>query len=699
MGYRIGIDVGGTFTDFTLVRSDGQLLLWKEDTTPDDPARAVGAGIEALASQLGLSGSELLAACDLFVHGTTTATNLLIERSGPVVGLLCSEGFRDVLYFRNGHKPDRFNLHVSPPVPLIDRWLRIGVRGRFDARGNELQPLHEDQVRAAAQQFRAANVEAVAVAFLWAMLFPAHELQAAEILREELPQVEVLCSHNVLPEIGEWERTSAVSVSTYILPRIRSYLTNLEEFLAQKSLEQPPLIMQSNGGCARIPEILKSPVTIVASGPAAAPAAAAHLAEILGRDLISVDMGGTSFDVCLIDGGRAAMTREMQVAGQPVGVMAVDVQSIGAGGGSIAWVDEGGALRVGPQSARSDPGPACYGKGGTEATVTDANLVLGYLDPGRFLGGRRRLRDDLSRDALATHIGTPLGLSPEEAAAGVVRVVNANMVGAIRTVSVGQGIDPRRFTLVCGGGAGGLHAAELARDLGIPRVFIPLEAGVFCSFGMTVTDVRHDYSATLHGNSTALDLTAINDVLSVLEEQAREDLREEGFADTEIRFERSVDARYAGQIHQMTVTVPYRTELTDDDVATLEDTFHRQHQARYNHDRRGLPLETLHWRLTAIGRVQHGRAPRAACRATADGSAVATGRRAAYASARTRMEPVPTYVPDTIRIGASIEGPALVDLETTTILVPVGDTLVRDVPEGFTILTAPTHAKAASDRF
>lgn len=684
MAYRIGIDVGGTFTDFTLVQGDGRLLLWKEDTTPNDPSRAVERGLDALAAQLDLSSRELLEEVELFVHGTTTATNLLIERNGPVIGLLSNEGFRDVLYFRNGHKPERFNLHLAPPEPLIDRWLRIGVPGRFDSNGNELQLLDEASVRAAAHQFRAASVEAVAIAFLWAMLFPAHEIRAAEILMEELPDAEVLCSHAVLPEIGEWERTSAVSISTYILPRIREYLTNLQTGLDSKGLRQPPLIMQINGGCARIPEILDVPVTIVASGPAAAPAAALHFADTVGSDLISVDMGGTSFDVCLIEAGRVAMTREMQVAGQPVGVLAVDVHSVGAGGGSIAWVDEGGALQVGPRSAGSRPGPACYDKGGNNATVTDANVVLGYLDPASFLGGRRRLRDDLANVALHEHVAKPLGLSPLAAAAGVIRVVNANMVGAIRTVSIGRGIDPRRFTLVCGGGAGGLHVAEIARDLGITKVFIPLEAGVFCSFGMTVTDVRHDYSATLRGVSTALDLDAINNTLAVLELRAHQDLREEGFKDIDMRFERSVDARYLGQIHQMTVDVPDTPRLTADDFAAFQETFHHQHQTRYSHNRVKVAIETLHWRLAAIGRVQPPVRSAPARRVTNSHLAVKRSR-VAYVPALAAMQALSTYTLESIDIGASVDGPALIDLPTTTVVVPAGDTLSRDVAGGFTL--------------
>ncbi|MGE0067952.1 MAG: hydantoinase/oxoprolinase N-terminal domain-containing protein, partial [Solirubrobacterales bacterium] len=315
MSYRIGVDIGGTFTDFTVARESGELLLWKEDSTPADPGQAVLTGLAAVAEQLDTDTAGLLGETELFVHGTTVATNMLIQRNGPTIGLLCSEGFRDVLYFRDGYKPERFNIHLPHPQELVDRWLRIGVPGRFDPDGVEVVALDEEAVRAAAAQFREAGASAVAVAFLWSMLYPQHELRAAEILAEELPGVDVICSHVVLPEIREWERTSATAMSAYVMPKIREYLTALASELESGGLGLPPLIMQINGGCARVPQILAAPVNILASGPAAAPAAAQHFAGAIGADLISVDMGGTSLDVCLIEGGRAAMSREIQVEG------------------------------------------------------------------------------------------------------------------------------------------------------------------------------------------------------------------------------------------------------------------------------------------------------------------------------------------------------------------------------------------------
>jgi len=687
--YRIGVDVGGTFTDFTVARPGHELLLWKEDTTPDDPARAVMSGLRAVAEQVGTGLDDLLAHTELLVHGTTVATNMLIQRNGPTIGLLCTKGFRDVLFFRDGYKPQRFNMKLPHPPELVERWLRVGVTERFGPDGTEVAQLDEQEVRDAAAHFKEAGVQAVAVAFLWSMLHPSHELRAGEILEEELPGVHVVCSHAVLPEIREWERTSATTMSAYIVPRISEYLSNLERELAANGLERPPLIMQINGGCARIPDILRVPVNILASGPAAAPAAAVHFAGNIGEDLITVDMGGTSLDVCMIQGGRAAMSRDIQVEDQPIGVSAVDVHSIGAGGGSIAWIDAGSALRVGPRSAGSRPGPACYDFGGTEPTVTDANVVLGYLDPDAFLGGRRRLRDDLSREAVERHVGDPLGLDVVEAAAGIVRVVNANMVGAIRAVTIERGIDPRGFTLVCGGGAGGLHATELARALGMRHVFVPLEAGVFCAFGMTVTDVRHDHLAALHAVSDSIDLDAVNEMLGALEEKAAGELAEEGFDPSQVRLERSVDARYPGQVHEITVPVPSGAKLGQEELATLVGAFHDQHKAQFAYSRENMPIECLHWRVAAVGTSPSW--PRAGAEQNGhhgDPTPAGRTREAHFAASGGLVETTVHDVAD-LSVGVAVEGPALVTAPTTTIVLHPGDRLTRPTADGFLIEVTP----------
>ncbi len=678
---RIGIDIGGTFTDFTVVDEVDGVTTWKEDSTPSDPLEAIVTGLNAMAEAESLTLRDFLGRASLLVHGTTAATNLLIQRKGPRVGLVCTQGFRDIVYFRDGYKPQRFDLHLPHPGSIVDRWLRLGVQERVDSTGTVIVPLDEESVREVARNMREAEVDAVAVALLWSIVNPVHERRVAEILREEMPDAYVICSNDVLPEMREWERTSATVLSAYILPRIGGYLDDFQEFLRNEGLKHPPLIMQINGGCSSVHEIMSRPINILASGPAAAPAAARRFREVTGEDVIIVDMGGTSFDVCLINDGEATMSRFVQVEDQPIGVPAVHIHSVGAGGGSIAHVDSGGALCVGPQSAGASPGPACYNLGGSYPTVTDANVVLGYLNPEGFLSGRRILRRDLSEDALVRHVGTPLGIDLLAAAAGVIAVVNSHMSSAIRAVSVEQGIDPRRFTLLSGGGAGGLHAAVLARHLGIRECFIPHVAGVLCSFGMTETDVRHDFTRAMRQRSYALDLPAIDEMYSAMESEARRRLLGEGFDDDSIDTERWVDARYPGQHHELTV------QIAPDLVAKVglrvaaESAFHGAHTRSFGWANEDSPVEFLHWRTVGFGKQQSD--AKAATVAGSSEPAVA-GMREIYVESVLAMQSVPFYRADDLFTGNVIAGPAIIESPTTTILIPDADQL-RVLEQGYLI--------------
>ena len=686
MPFRVGVDIGGTFTDFTVVDEHGQVTLWKEDSTPASPVSAIETGLAAISSNLGLDQKSFLEQTSLFVHGSTIATNTLIQRNGPTIGLLCTKGFRDVVYFRDGFKPERFNIHLPHPVDFVDRYLRLGVPERLDRNGDVVTPLDEGAVREAAARFRKAGVAAVGVAFLWSIVNPEHERRASEILEEELPGVEVIRSSDVLPEIREWERTSATVLSSYILPGISAYLRELESVLSTAGFARSPLIMQINGGCASVDEILRRPVFALASGPAAAPAAASFHAEAIGAsDLITVDMGGTSFDVCLIKDGRPSMSRTIQVESQPIGVSGVEVHSIGAGGGSIAWIDAGQALRVGPRSAGARPGPACYGFGGTEPTVTDANVVLGYLQPEAFLGGRRTLRADLSEQAVDECVAKPLGLDTLRAAAGIIEVVNANMVDAIRAVSIERGIDPRGFVLVAGGGAGGLHAARLARRLGMRNVLIPQEAGTFCAFGMTVTDVRHDHSRAFHALTSTVDLGALNAVFDELEAAGRARLEADGFRADQIVLERSVDARYPNQVHELTIPIPSGVRYAEGELRTLESTFHAEHEQRFTYALPDLPVECLHWRVSAVGRmpVEHVEGAPGSGDARELATSAKVGVRDAYFDGAMRQTEV--YSAEALPIAAVVEGPAIIQAPTTTILLDAGDVLTVRPDLGYSI--------------
>lgn len=671
--FRVGVDIGGTFTDFTVVDPAGRITLWKEPTTPDEPTRAIELGLTAVSEVLGCTVREFLEQTRLLVHGTTIATNQVVQRNGPEIGLLCTSGFRDVLYLRDGFKPERFNIRLDHPREFVERSLRLGIRERIEADGTASTDLVEEDVRQAAAILRDAEVGAVAIAFLWSIVNPVHEDRAAEILAEELPGVKILRSSRVLPEIREWERTSATTLSAYIAPGIDDYLTRLKAILSEAGLQRRPLIMQINGGCASVEEILERPVNALGSGPAAAPAAALHHALPLDiRNLITIDLGGTSFDVALIRDGQPTMSRSIQVDMQPIGVPAVDVNSVAAGGGSMAHVDSGGVLHVGPQSAGAVPGPACYGAGGTRPTVTDATVVLGYLEPATFLGGRRTIETDLASEAIRKDVGEPLGIDVTEAAAGIIRVVRENMVSAIRAVSVERGIDPRNYTIVSGGGGGGLHAAWLARELGMKQVIVPPAAGTLSSFGMTVTDVRADHVSPYFSVSDDVDCSRLDQLYRELEHEAIESLARDGFESDQIVLERQVDARYQGQVYELTVPVPTKESYNQQDIVEIADGFHREHQSQFTYARPEMPLEFLHWRIVAVGKIP---ADQESHEVTSVPSTDELPTRSAYSEVDGEFVDIAVISEERIVPGAEFHGPAVVDLGTTTVLLPSDDSL------------------------
>ncbi len=684
MGHRIGIDIGGTFTDLVLLREDGRFHVYKEDSTPDEPLLAITRGLAGLADEAGTSGAKLLRETEFCVHGQTMATNALIERSGPVIGLLATKGHRDVMYLGRGGKPERFNIHLRKPRDLVPRYLRLGIPERVGVDGSEVLSLDEDAVREAAVKLGTFGVKAVAIAYLWSILDASHEQRSAEIVREELPGVDVICSSDVLPEIREWERTSSTVLSAYIAPIIGDYLRAFEQEMRAGGLPHPPQIMQVNGGCASVPDLLARPVNAVASGPAAGPAAGAFYASNTKAPdrLIIVDMGGTSFDVCLLRDGEPVMSTEIQVADQPIGVNGVEVLSVGAGGGSIAWIDSGNSLRVGPRSAGSQPGPACYGRGGREPAVTDANLVVGRMAAGAFLGGRRSLDVGLAERAIEENIAAPLGLSVREAAAGIITLVNSNMASAIRAVSIERGIDPRDYVMVAGGGAGGLHAAELARMLSISEVLIPRSAGGLCAFGMAVTPVRHDYVRLHHCNSNEERAVAeIAKVFEALIAEGQAHLEADGFNSDEISFTRYVEGRYPGQVHNLTVPLP-AGPINQDLISKLELVFHDEHERRFTYCMRDQPIQCIHWRVAATGARP---APQGRLGSGATG-AKAFGQRMAYMASINEEVQTQIFRGDDLAEGDRITGPAIVEFPTTTVVVNPGDVLTVQA-DGSSLLT------------
>lgn len=675
MNYVLGVDIGGTFTDFSLLDRNGRITLWKETTTPRDRTEAIRRGLRTLAEQSGQSLDQFLGRLDLFVHGSTIATNTVIERNGPKTALICTEGFRDVLTFRDGFKPDRYNIQMQPPEDFIPRYLRVPVAERINYAGEVVKPLDEDSVRAAAVRLKADGVGSVAVALLWSIMNNDHEQRVKAVLAEELPGVPVVLSSDVLPMIREWERTTCTVLSAYVLPRMADYMVTLEKFLHDNGFPHPLLIMQLNGGTSTVKKILQRPIYTLASGPAASPVAGLHCSERLGiKDVITIDMGGTSFDVSMVTDGTPSLTRELRVHGMPVGVAAVDVHSVGAGGGSIAWIDKGGALQVGPASAGAEPGPVCYDQGGVEPTCTDANVVLGYINPDYFLGGRREIKPDLSHRVIEEKIAAPLALGVPEAAHGIFRIINNNMVDAIRVVSIERGIDPRDYALVVGGGAGAIHAGMLGRTLGMKKAIIPRYSGVFCSFGMIVSDVRHDYMQAFAANTDRFDLEAANKVIAVLERKALDDMIEEGFPEGTVTLTRFADAKYPAQIHELTIPVRAGAPLIEADVKDMAEAFHGLHERMFTYSVRKSPVDLFHWRVVAHRQVQSPVTPERP-RSGEPASVASKGTRSVYFGDINAYRETKLYDGDRLDHGMTVTGPAVVEQENTTVVVFPGQKL------------------------
>jgi N-methylhydantoinase A len=667
MGIRVGVDTGGTFTDFIIIGESGRPRVFKTPSIPRAPEQAIINGVEALATEHRVSVPEFVSNIDLFIHGTTIATNTVIQRGGPKIGIIHTEGFRDILFLRDGFKRNRYNLHEPPPDPFIPRHLRLGVKERVVYSGEVLTPLDEESVRQAVRKLKGEGVQSIAVCLLWSMMNPLHERRIGEIINEEIPDAHVALSSEILPAIREWPRTCATTLSAYVGPVLGRYLTKVEHFLRENGYRYKLLIMQLTGGSATVPEIEKRPVLTIGSGPAAGPAGGLFYGAANGeRDLMVIDMGGTSFEVSLITDGTVSMSRETEIEQMPIGVAAVDVHSVGAGGGSIAWIDSGGMLRVGPQSAGADPGPACYGLGGENPTVTDANVILGYLNPDFFLGGRVKLNRTLSEKAMET-IAKPLALDIVEAASAVYRVVNANMVGAMRAVSVTRGIDPRGYTVVSGGAAGGTHAAKIAEELSISKVICPIAAGGLCAFGMLVADVKHSYLTTYPANTENMELSKVNEIFSEMESRAIEELEAEGFQREDITLERFVDAKYPYQLHEIMIPVP-GGKLRADQIPSMVNTFHEHHERLYTYCVRNMQVDMNGWRVMATGRIPKV-VPMEQPSTNAMAGSAEKARRPVFFPEYGEYVDTPIYDAEKLQHGIKIDGPAIVELPTTTVVV------------------------------
>ncbi len=673
LNYQLGIDVGGTFTDFFLWSSDGTVSTHKTLSTPQDPSVAVLTGLAEIAEQQDLGISEFAARISTIVHGTTVTTNATLTRSGARTGLLTTEGVRDALEMRRGIREKQYDNRFTNVPPLVPRYLRIPVRGRLDYRGAEIEPLDVEGVREAARVFADEGVEAVAVCFMNSFADPTHEKAAAEILAAELPDVFLSTSTEVLPTIRFYNRVSTTVLNSYVGPILRDYLESLTTKLSEAGFTGILLIMQSNGGVARPNVAVGRPAATLLSGPAGGPRAAVGYTGSGGNegdgDCIVVDMGGTSFDASLVRNGEAAMYQESDIERLRIALPMLAIITIGAGGGSIGWIDEGGLLRMGPQSAGADPGPACYGRGGERPTCTDANVVLGYLDPDFFAGGAMSLDADAARKAVAREVGDPLGLSPQEAAAGMFRVINTNMAHGVREITVERGLDPRDFPIVVAGGAGALHACMIAEELEIPRLVIPPTASVLCAVGMLQSDLQHDFVRSYVTGFDDLDPERLRSLVKAMAAEGDAQLALEGVAPDRIEHRVDLDLRYVKQYHEVTVPIGLDS-VENGDVATIAASFHREHNRLYGYDlaREGTEVELINVRVRAIGRTAKPELPRLP-RGEPDPSGALKGVRSAHVPGTGGFADLNVYDGHRLRAGNRVEGPALIERTDTTILV------------------------------
>ena len=665
--YRLGIDVGGTFTDLCLFdERSGEVAVYKTPSTPADQSEGIASGVEGLLRQSGVAAEQL----GYLGHGSTVATNAMLEGRLARTGLIATEGFRDLLEIRRQKRPALYDLFFDKPEPLAPRHLRLEVAERIGADGAVVRPLDEAATRQAVRQLVAAGVEAIAICFLYSFVNPAHERRAAEIARQEAPGLAVWVSHEVLPEFREFERLSTTVANAVLGPVVDRYLSNFAERVGRLGVPVRPYIVQSNGGIMSVATARQRPASMLLSGPSGGGMGAVYVAGLAGlENVITLDMGGTSTDVSLVEGGAPKVSTDKEIAGYPVRVPMIDVNSIGAGGGSIGWIDPGGALKVGPRSAGAVPGPACYGRGGTLPTVSDANVLTRRLNPERILGGRMAIDAEAARRAIEEQVARPLGLETLDAALGLLTIVDANMVLATRMVSVERGYDPRDFTLVAFGGAGPLHAISIAAELGLKRVLVPEAPGILCALGLLVTDMRADYVRTALGLTAQTRPEELAAIWAELETRAGEWLEEEGIGPDKRLLQRTVEMRYLGQNYELAVGAPG----SGWDAAAQEELarrFHAEHERAYGYSAPEEPTQIVNLRVTAYGLTPHIR-----LRAhDADGrslDAAAIGERRVHWLRGRPAEPTPIYDRARLQPGHRLSGPAIVEqLDSTTLIAP-----------------------------
>jgi N-methylhydantoinase A len=672
---QIGVDIGGTFTDIVALDAAGRLTLTKVPSTPKDLLEGIGSAVRRV---LALAGSRP-EAVERFIHGTTVATNAILEQKGATTAILATDGFEDVLELGRQKRARMYDLDmdVETPTFLAPRRRRVGIRERLDARGRVLLPLDEAQVRAEVARLRGQGVQALAVCYLFSFVNPAHERRTREICREVAPDMSVSLSSEVDPTFREYERTCVTAFDAYLGPVVKRYLAGLAERLRALGVGVVPLIMRSRGGIVSAALAAEQPVTLFLSGPAGGVIGAKFAAERSGiSDFVSLDMGGTSNDVAMVRGGEPLIASEGAIGPYPVRTPMVDVSTIGAGGGSIAWIDAAGGLRVGPRSAGAEPGPACYGHGGDQATVTDASVVLGYLNPDRFAGGLMTLDVAAAERALAA-IGRTLGLDAVATAAGIHRVINARMADQIRLVTIKRGYDPRQFALVTLGGAGPVHGVALAGEMGMAETIVPETPGVLAAFGLLSAAIEHHHARTLQAPTDAIDLTAVNRCLDELDAAGRARMQAEGVPAGAVRVTYSADMRYVGQAYEL--EVPIGAPVASARMGEILGAFHAVHERVYGYARAQQRVEFVNFR--AVHRYPLPRStPAPATRESGTLEDARIGERRAW-FAPDGFAGAAIYERARLPLGARVTGPAIVEQADTTTVIPPGHVGIVD-PSG-----------------
>jgi len=677
--YRIGVDCGGTFTDLVAMDERGQVKAIKSSSTPQDPSIA----IEDCIAKSSIDLRDVSFLC----HGATVGANTVIEGKGALTAIVTTKGFRDIIELRRGQRvldrpEDMYNLQMDLPQdyvggyhPLVERPCRFEVPERVDYKGNVVRELDEEAVRAIAEEIKKKGVKAVAICYYFSFVNPRHEQRTKKILQELLPDVDLCVSSDILPVIREYERLSTTVVNAYILPIMRSYLMNLKDKFKVLGYGSDFYLMQSGGGIMSSEQAASRPVYTIDSGPAGGVTAAAQLGTMLGYpDVISFDMGGTTAKVCVIKEGKPEVTTSFWVDGKYfIGVPVMDMVEIGAGGGSIAWIDNAGAVHVGPQSAGADPGPACYCRGGSEPTVTDADLVLGYINSNYFLGGEMEVDVEASKEAIREKIASGLSMDVPEAAHGIYRLVNANMLGAMRIVTVQRGYDPRDFSLLVSGGTAAVHAVRLAQELRIPRIIVPLTPGTFSAYGLITADAAYNVCRSYVATTSQADPQVMNLIFDDMKVQGIKQIEELGFQRKMIDLRYSIDMRYVGQAHEVSLDVP--AEIIEGGVEKgtiqkLEEMFHQRHEALFGHSSPGAAVEFITLSVSAVGpaptlhmfEIEEG---------TEDPSGATKGKRSVYFEELNGYADCPTFERSELKANNVISGPAIVEqMDATTVIPP-----------------------------